>query len=206
MGLDGFSERGGRQRRPSGLSPAQPNRTGPTQRGAPDPDRCPPGWDTDVWHLALLFQQYARADGIELRQGRPIIYTELKSLIDHYKVRDQKFVQEVRGCRNRFAPTDWAAHCWLHWPPDDPKAQRPGPVTWVQKMEVLQAEFWSRIQDEHALDAFRQYFREYGNMILQHWKSLRHIRAIDELRKEAPEPTVRRRITSDTMADEQEDA
>lgn len=145
-----------------------------------EPDACPDGYDPDVWHLALLFRQCAQADKIELPKGLPVIHAELADVVDRYKVRGQKYLQEVYGCHRREMPDDMAARCWYHWPPERARLaeQEARELTWVQFMEVVMAEFWSRIWDEHALDGFRQYFAEYANGAWQHWKHLRIAAAV----------------------------
>ena len=55
-----------------------------------DRDRCPRGWDEDIWHLVLLFGQKAERDQVYLRAGRPVIYSELDHRISESKIRAQK--------------------------------------------------------------------------------------------------------------------
>ena len=101
--------------------------TGRKPKGPPSRDKCPAGWDADIWHLVLLFEQYARADDIELTAGRPVIYMEINDLVSRYGMRPQVFRQEVYGCERRKLGTDMAAHCWYHWPPGKPcRAGGPG--------------------------------------------------------------------------------
>lgn len=180
-----------------------PVQSAPGRKGPPDKDRCPPGWDANLWHLTLRFEQYARADGIELRAGRPVIYAELASLVTNgmrEKAARGGYRQEVDGCTRRELAADMAARCWYHYPPGDPAKQVTTDLTWVQVAEVIMAEFWSRIQDEHALDRFRQHFREYGKAAVDHWRSLRVIRSIDDHAAVAPRPPiVRRKTASATM-------
>jgi hypothetical protein len=173
-------------------------------KGPPDRNRCPAGWDADLWHLTLLFEQYARADRIELRAGRPVIYAELQDLASRYRLpqqaKENHFRQEVAGCVRRHHAADRADRCWLHWPPNDPGQQRARYLTWVQMAEVIMAEFWSRVQDEFALDQFRQHFSEYGNDAWRHWRSLLMIRQISEQPK-VRRPVMRRRTSGATMDD-----
>jgi hypothetical protein len=94
-----------------------------------------------------------------------------------------------------------AAHCWLHWPPGNPADQEQQRVlTWVEVVEIIMAEFWSRIWDEHALDLFRQHFAEYGLATANHWKSLRIMREIASQPRDHVRPVVRRRVPSATTA------
>lgn len=92
-----------------------------TPKPPPDKDRCPAGWDSDTWHLVLLFEQYARADRIDLAAGRPVIYAELNDLVSRFALREHakagKFHQEIHGCTRRELGEDLAARCWYHWPP-----------------------------------------------------------------------------------------
>lgn len=189
--LDGFSAKARNRRVPrEGGYINQPN-DAPARKGPYDKSRCPAGWDADLWHLALLFEQYARADGIELRASRPIIYAEIAEMVTQYNMRRQDFRQEVHGCERRMLGADVAARCWYHWPPDRPADQVAGQITWVQKVEIIMAELWSCVQDEHALDRFRQRFPEYGRAAAKHWRSLSMIRQIDE-RPKQPRPVMRR--------------
>ena len=203
--LGGFSERGqNRRAAPSqGLQSRAAEQTTSVQRqpkGPPSRDRCPAGWDADIWHLVLLFEQYARADEIELTAGRPVIYMEINDLVSRYGMRPQVFRQEVHGCERRKLGTDMAAHCWYHWPPGKPAEQEARELTWVQKAEIILAEFWSRIQNEHAADHLRQYFAEYGQACLAHWRSLRIAKAIDEQPREPRQ--IMRRVTMPADSEE----
>ncbi len=195
---DGFSKRNqgrGRPQRPGYVNqPAKPS--GP--KPPPSKDRRPAGWDKDIWHLTLLFEQYARADGIELKAGRPVIYMEIDDLVSRYKMRPEAFRQEVYGCGRRKLPADMAARCWYHWPPDKPAEQVARELDWVQKAEIIMAEFWSRIQNDMALDHLRQFWAEYGSACLEHWRSLRIIKSIDEQPRK-PREIMRRRKPGDTM-------
>lgn len=168
---------------------------------APDLDACPAGWDEDIWRLALLFERAARRDEIRLKAGRPVIYAGLADVVDRYKVRGQVYLQEVYGCHRREMPDDLAARCWYHWPPKRSRLaeQTARELTWVEFMEVVMAEFWSRIWDEYALDYFGQYFAEYANGAWKHWKSLRILKAIADQPK-PPRQVMRRRANGATMA------
>jgi hypothetical protein len=171
----------------------------------PDPDTCPDKWDKDIWSLVLLFEKYARADEIELRAGRTRIYTEIDALVTHWDMRKKSgsglYVQEVSGCARRELGTDMAAHCWYHWPPGKPADQKQLKVlTWVEVVEIIMAELWSRVMDEHALEHFRQHFAEYGLAMANHWKSLRIKREIASQPRDHVRPIVRRRVPSGTIA------
>lgn len=170
-------------------------RTGP--KGPPDRNRCPAGWDEDIWRLALMFERYAWADKISLKAGRPVIYAELASLVNDFEMRGRSTIgsyrQEVYRCDERFHGADMASRCWRHFPPNDPGNQVAGDLTWYEMFEVIMASFWSRIQNEYALDAFRQHFREHGAAAVNHWKSLRILKGIDERYKDAPRPPMTRR-------------
>lgn len=172
----------------------------PAAKPPPDRDRCPAGWDADIWHLALLFEQYARADKIELRAGRPVIYAEISALVDRYGMREGRYRHEIRGCARRELPKDMADRCWFHWPPQETARQEARALTWVEMAEVILAEFWSRIWDAHALDHLRQHFGEYGTAAVEHWNSLRIVASIEDQPREPRQP-VRRQRPGDTMAD-----
>lgn len=209
--LGGFSKRPGRREpgqsadpwyppdKPAPSVPAQPVRRGPRDR-----NQCPAGWDAEVWHLTLLFEDYARADGIELRAGRPVIYAEINELVTRWNMREKSknriYVQQVHGCARRELGEDMAERCWYHWPPKAPAQQTQRALTWVEVVEILMAELWSRIMDPNALDHFRSHFAEYGMAMGEHWKSLRIKRAIANQPKDHARPIVRRRVPSGTIA------
>jgi hypothetical protein len=200
--LDGFSKRSKAQTRsaPPSQPPVQsaPGRV-PAQPAAKQPfdrDRCPLGYDTDVWHLALLFEQYAHADQIELTTGRPVIYAEIFRLVERYRLRKQTFVQYAEACTRRKLPKSLAEHCWLHTRTE----VRHRAITWVEMVEVIMEEFWSCIQDAHALDWFRQKFPEYGTMAVKHWASLSAIETINA-RPVQERAVMRRRTSGATMPD-----
>lgn len=207
--LGGFSKRPDRDRqqsrqpvqasRPAAMVSAQPARKGPPNR-----NQCPAGWDAEVWHLTLLFEQYADADGIQLRAGRPVIYAEINDLVTRWHMREKSqrrlYGQEVQGCARRELADDVAARCWYHWPPKAPAQQTKRSVTWVEVVEIIMAELWSRVMDPNALDHFRQHFAEYGLGMANHWKSLRIQREIASQPRDHVRPIVRRRVPSGTMA------
>jgi hypothetical protein len=163
-----------------------------------DPDAPPAGRDTDLWHLALLFRQGAQDADIELAKSLPVIYGEIDDLVTRYGIRRQTFHHEVHGCKRRELPYFLANRCWYHYPPTATSGHAASVITWVQMVEIIIAEFWSRIQDEHALDQFRQTFAEYGRAAVKHWNSLRVIKDIDSTPRAAP-PPMRRRESSGTM-------
>lgn len=171
----------------------------PVRRGPLDRSARPPGWDADVWHLTLFFEQRAQADRIELRAGRHLVYAEIDDLVKRYGLRGKSVRQEIEGCRHRTDSSRLASHCWLHWPPMQPAEQAAGVLTWVELVDVVIAEFWSRRWDTHALDHFRQHFAEYGQLAVKHWWNLtvaKNARA-----NPAPPLPMRRRITGATMQD-----
>lgn len=195
--LGGFSGRDrGRPSRPGYVNEAPGPRPA---KAPPDRDRCPAGWDASLWHLTLRFEQYAAADGITLRAGRPVIYAELSDLVGRWHLRDKSFYQEVFACSRRIVAADRADHCWYHWPPQEPERQSAGELTWVEVVEIIMAEHWSRLQDGYALDAFRQNAHLYGRKMTDHWKSLRIKRAVASRPADGPHPVVRRRTPGDTI-------
>ena len=163
-------------------------------------DKCPDNWDADTWKLTLLFEQRAQEAKIELAASRNFIYAEIDDLVTRHGIRKQIFHHEVHGCTRREMPYFLAARCWYHYPPFDLTGHEACEVNWVQMVEIIIAEFWSRIQNEHALDHFRQYFAEYGQAAVKHWNSLRVLRDIAETPKVEPAPR-RRRAQGATMAD-----
>ena len=178
----------------------EPGQATEVRRGPRDRDECPAGWDAGVWHLARLFRDGAQSAGIELVKGLPVIYGEIDDLVTRYGIRKQTFHHEVHGCQRRELPYFLAARCWYHYPPMATSGHVESVITWVQMVEIIIAEFWSRIQNEHALDHFRQYFAEYGQAAVKHWNSLRVLRDIAETPKVEPAPR-RRRAQGATMAD-----
>lgn len=195
--LDGIREAEGRgNARPSRPEPAPAARATET-RTRRDRDDCPAGYDPAIWHLAKLFQQCARADGIELVKGLPVIHSEIEGLVSLAGIRGRAYRQEVRGCRNRALRKDMAAKCWYHHPPGRPREQQAGSITWVQLVEVIIAEFWSRQWDGFALDAFRQHFAEYGRAALRHWEGLAFAQRVET----KPRAIMRRDDPRGTMDD-----
>jgi hypothetical protein len=185
-------------------SPVPSGPAGPRQQQVPGPrlpdrNRCPAGWDAELWHLTLLFEQYAHEDGIELRAGRPVIYAELAELVKRWHVKEKTYHQEITGCPRRELALDRADHCWYHWPPKAVEQQVARDLTWVEVVEIIMAEFWSRVQDEYALDQFRRDFRTYGLAMVKHWHSLRVKRSVAESRVSVPRPVMRRRVPGGTM-------
>jgi hypothetical protein len=193
--LQGFSKRENQDDR----GPRQPmvsRRPEPMPRPDPQPAGKRQGRDTEIGHLAQLFQQYARADGIELRKGYPVICTEINDLVTRWHLREKHFEQYADACERRCLPDDQAAKCWYHTRTD----VRHRAITWVEMVEVIMAEFWSRIWDEHALDYFRQYFAEFGRAAVRHWASLSAVEAINA-RPKQPRAVMRRRMPDATMPD-----
>lgn len=172
-------------------SQSQPARTGDRQ---PVPGKGPRR-DASVWHLAMRFQQYARADGIVLQAHLPILATAIGTLVDDYGLRDATVHQVATGCTRRELHKGLADRCWYHYPPDDPDGQSDGLVSWDQLVEVIMAEFWSRVWDEYALDHFREHFREYGLAALNHWASLARANSAIARAEQADRPPVMQRAT-----------
>lgn len=164
-----------------------------------DPDAPPPGRDRDTWQLALLFRQRAQVDKIELVKSLPVIYEEIDDLVTRYGIRGQTYRHEVHGCTRRDLPYYLAARCWYHYPPFQIGGHEECVINWVQMVEIIIAEFWSRIQNEHALDYFRQSFAEYGQAALKHWANLRVGKDIDSRPHVRPAP-MRRRASAATMS------
>lgn len=161
--------------RRTGWQGATQNQVAPSQprKGPRDRDDCPAGWDADLWSLTLRFEQDARADRIDLKAGRPVIYSELADLVARHEMRTRTYPQAVKGCTRRLLDDSLAEKCWLHYNPQHPGSQWERDLGWVEMVEVIMAEFWSRVWDEYALDGFRHHFREYGQLAVGHWISLR---------------------------------
>lgn len=187
MPLDGFSRKERGQARP-GSRPYvnQPAQATETRRPRRDEAQAPAGYDQDCWHLALLFRAGAQRDRIELAAKLPVICLEIDDLVTRYGIRGQTFRHVAEGCQHRETPYYLAIRCWYHYPPMALSGHESGVITWVQMVEIIIAEFWSRIQNEHALDYFRQSFGEYGQAAVRHWANLRVVNEI------AARPHVRR--------------
>lgn len=156
-----------------------------------EPGEAPVGYEQDLWTLAIEFKKYAWKDKIELASDLPVIHDGLADLVSRHGIRKQTYRHEVRGCTKRLLPPVLAARCWYHWPPDDPGRQESGTLTWYQMVEVIMAEFWSRVQNEHALEHFRQFFAEYGQAALNHWNNLRVLKDTDgKMQRRAAEVTM----------------
>lgn len=184
-----------RQERPQFAGQSQPR---PPRR---DRNDCPPGRDPDVWHLSMLFRQLAQADGIELAKGLPVIHDEIIDLVRRYGLRGQVYRHRTSRCRKRTLHPGLAEHCWLHLPELERTGRGDSDITWVQMVEVIMFEFWSRAWDAHALDHFRQHFQEYGQMALDHWRNLA---IMQDVAAQPARPRVRRvrqEPAAGTMAD-----
>lgn len=167
-----------------------------TRKPRREKGEAPKGYRQDIWSLAILFTERAYADGITLAHDLPVIYHQLKDLIEAHGIERQQFRHEIDGCARRTLHSKLAAHCWLHYPPLRPADQKTGTIGWVEMMEVIILEFWSHVEDEYALDYFRQRFVEIGQQAVSHWASLRQVRAI----RENPKP-VQPRMRRATMPD-----
>lgn len=172
---------------PSGPPAAKPRAQSdrPVRKGPRDRDDCPPGWDATLWSLTLWFEQCARADDITLAAGRPVIYSELADLVERHDMRakadGKHYRQAVRGCARRNLSPSLAEKCWLHHPPTGGDKWNEY-LGWSEMVEVVMAEFWSRIWDQYALDHFRRHFVEYGRMAMDHWSNLRVAQRAEERR------------------------
>lgn len=201
MPLDGFSRKErGKPRADFQPYVNQPAQATETRRPRRDEAQAPAGYDQDCWHLALLFRAGAQRDRIELAAKLPVICLEIDDLVTRYGIRGQTFRHETHGCTRREMPYYLAARCWYHYPPMALSGHQACVITWVQMVEIVIAEFWSRIQNEHALDYFRQSFAEYGQAAVKHWANLRVVKEIDS-RPHVPREPMRRRQPAGTMQD-----
>jgi hypothetical protein len=183
----------GKQDAPAQHSTRQDDHTG---TGSPATAK-PKARDRDLWHLAERFYWHAQQDGIELAQSVPIVAHAIGELVTRFKLRERStFRQVTTGCSRQKLSPALADHCWYHYPPSAPNRQDDRLVTWWELVEVIIAEFWSRIQDENALDNFRQHFAEYGRACLKHWAYL----AMAEQARKNPAPR-QDRMARATMTD-----
>lgn len=131
-------------------------------RGAPDPRKCPAGWDTDLWHLTLVFEDRSHEDGIELAVHRPMIYSRLKEVVDDTGIRETNHVRDEK-LRLMFEYVQYlkkhdrgiSFEVPGHW------FTNAGPA-WRQLIELMMVEFWSRYQNEYAMDVFCSRNGDYG--------------------------------------------
>ena len=195
--LGGFSERGQNrgQPQPRGCRTGRPSRplVQRQPKGPPSRDRCPAGWDADIWHLVLRFEQYARADKIELTAGRPVIYMEITDLVSRYGMRAQDV--PPGGARLR-APAARHRHGGaLLVPLAAREARRPG-----GRADHLGPEG----RDHHGRAVVPHHGRVRRGPLPsvlrrvrpgsgKHWRSLRIVKSIDEQPKEPRR--IMRRVT-----------
>lgn len=125
----------------------------------PDRDRCPRGWDEDIWKLALLFESLADEQDIKLRAGRPVIYSELDHRIKNSGIR----TMEVPFTAEEMTE---AVNQELY-----PNPVLTGPQ-WRKFVSAMIYEFWSRFWDESATTTFTQKF-----MFIDMWDAV--VRAVD---------------------------
>lgn len=122
-----------------------PSRTPSGGSLPPDRDRCPRGWDTDIWFLALLFESLAEEQDIKLRAGRPVIYSELAG-----RIKDS-------GIRNMTVPFSCEQLTEVV-----NQELYPNPVLtgaqWRQFVQIMIYEFWSMHWDENATAKFTEKF------------------------------------------------
>jgi hypothetical protein len=97
-----------------------------TTRTPYDPDSCPPQLDPKLWSLALLFEQLAIKDGIQLPQGRFLIHDYLFKRINDYRDKPPGYWRDSKGV-----------------------VQTPDVC-----VGAAIREFWTYWRDEHALDLF----------------------------------------------------
>jgi hypothetical protein len=121
-----------------------PSRTTSGGSTPPDRDRCPRGWDTDIWHLALVFESLAGDQDIKLRAGRPVIYSELAGRIKDSGIRNwQK--DDLPFSSEQLEATlaqEFYSDIKLF-----------GPL-WRQFIEAMICEFFTRHWDENATATF----------------------------------------------------
>lgn len=105
---------------------------------------CPPGWDADIWDLALFWIDKREQYGF-LGPGRPIVYYELESLVQRSGIRS-------RGYK-------------------DYEGKVPG---WFKVIKTVIEYFWdweeeAALRPQYALDYFCQlpYFNETTEYILR---------------------------------------
>ena len=179
-------------RRVQAGQPAEP----PQQRqpkGPPSRDRCPAGWDADIWHLVLLFEQYARADEIELTAGRPVIYMEIDDLVSRYGCAAAGVPPGGPRLRAPEARHRHGGALLVHWPRAARRDRRPGADVGPEGRD-----HHGRVLVPHPGRACRRttcasILAEYGQACLEHWKSLRIAKAIDEQPREPRQ--IMRRVT-----------
>lgn len=132
-------------------------------RDAPDLNRCPSGWNQDIWHLVLVFEQKAQEDQIVLAHGRPLLYSKLKQALETSGLMDMECPWTNTRLQLQFDFIKW---CWwmgerphmMHevqvWPLAGPK--------WRRVVELMLVEFWNYFTDEYAMDEFTEINGRHG--------------------------------------------
>lgn len=133
---------------------------GIVQRAAkqpPDTDKCPNGWDQDIWHLVLVFEQKAREDEIVLAHGRPLLYAKLKLALDKSRLAQEDCPWTNTRLQLQF---EFIAWCW--WQGERPHMMHEVPVyplagpKWRKVVELMLIEFWNYYHDDYAMDVFAE--------------------------------------------------
>lgn len=129
----------------------------------PDPDRCPSGWDENIWHLTLLFEQKAAEDEIQLAVRRPIIYSKLRKALETSGIPDIPVPYPDDKLQLAFEFLAWCNYTGErpHQLLEVPVYTLTGP-RWRKVVELYMIEFWTRYWDEYALDSFCEIDGKFG--------------------------------------------
>lgn len=155
MGLkDPYQPKSKQQRRKDSGRQHRDDYPSPRVARKPDLDACPPGWDEDVWHLALYFRQVAQSTTrretrnakIRLEHGLPLIYAHLERACEPFREwfsRRQEKISSGRNIRPVFVG-------------NSKKSVRPA-ENWVEVVErAIDWHFRQYYEDEYAAETFCQ--------------------------------------------------
>lgn len=118
-----------------------------------DPDKCPAGYDPEVWSLGLLFDQLAKKRGVTLAARMPVIHGVLLKRFARFR----ELVQEK-------------PHMLLNSKGDIPP--------WTEFVSATIRAYWTpgffgSEYDEYALDDYCDTFFYYGEQVRAHAKNVR---------------------------------
>jgi hypothetical protein len=118
-----------------------------------DPDKCPAGYDPEVWSLGLLFDQLAKKRGVTLAARMPVIHGVLLKRFARFRELVQEKPRKLLDSKGVIRPwTDFvSATIRDYWTPS----------------------FWGTEYDEYALDDYCDCFLDIGRKIAAHAENVR---------------------------------
>ena len=165
--------------RENAAKPDEAPAPGTGSRGSWDRARVPDGYHPAYWHLALLFQDLAMADGISLRAGVPVVYAEMRRAFAWFGLEGGTRAYQERG--------DGTVELTFAQVYRDGAGR---PLTWQQAGEAIVQEFWTRQWDSGALECFCDpgVLTEVARAVFGRWHGQR---ITAELRSRAAHPAAR---------------